>query len=60
MVATMAGTTRRMSMPARPPIAKATSVQAANATPRRSNRAEENGDATLADTAWLLGARYGW
>jgi hypothetical protein len=37
MVANMAGTTRRMRMPATTPIAKATSAQAENATPCRSN-----------------------
>jgi hypothetical protein len=34
---------RRMSIPARAPIAKAASVQAANATPRRSNTRVDNG-----------------
>ena len=43
--ALIAGTTRRMSIPARTPIAKAASVQAANATPRRSNTRVENGTA---------------
>src|SRR5580658_11231483 len=37
MVAAIAGTTRRMSMPASAPIANAASVQAASATPYRSN-----------------------
>jgi hypothetical protein len=32
-----------MSMPAREPIAKAASVQAANAIPSRSNRPGKNG-----------------
>ena len=49
-----------MSMPARPPIAKAASVEAANATPRRSNRVSENGDASVRDKVWLPVAKYGW
>ena len=54
-----------MSMPAKAPIAKAASVQAANEIPRRSNRPEANGDAWSVtslemDRAWLPAGKYGW
>jgi hypothetical protein len=48
-----------MSMPARAPISKAASVQAATATPRKSNSPGESGDAEE-NTVPLPVARYGW
>jgi len=39
-VANIAGRTRRISTPASAPIAKAVSVQAANAMPRKSKNSE--------------------
>ncbi len=56
----MAGTTRRMSIPARPPTANAASVQAANTTPCRSKRAGKNGVISVRPKPWLLVAKYGW
>jgi hypothetical protein len=43
-VAAIAGTVRRISIPARAPIAKAASVQAANAAPRRPKHAGRERD----------------
>jgi ABC-type transport system involved in multi-copper enzyme maturation permease subunit len=59
-VATIAGTTRRTSKPDRTPIAKAASVQAANATPRRLNRPGKNGVTSLRPRLSLPVAKYGW
>jgi hypothetical protein len=52
-VAAIAGTTRRMSRPASAPMAKAASVQAANATPRRLNSSGSSG-------VLLPSAKNGW
>ena len=59
-MAAIAGTTLRMSVPARAPIAKATSVQAANPIPRRSNRPGKNGVYSVRDRFWLAATKYGW
>jgi hypothetical protein len=54
MLAAIAGTTRRMSMPATVPIAKAARVQAANAIPLRSNRWASNGvEYPASKSGWL-------
>jgi hypothetical protein len=58
-VATIAGAIRRINMPARAPIEKAASVQAANATPRRSNSPGDRGEAEENTVPWPV-ARYGW
>ena len=59
-VVTMAGTTLRMSTPARAPIAKAASVHAAKATPRCSNNPGLSGLNVVRDRDWLPEAKYGW
>ena len=48
-----------MSMPASAPIAKAASVQAANATPRRSDRETLNWDASESERDGLAVAEVG-
>ncbi len=58
MVAAIAGTTRRMSMPARAPIEKAASVQAANATPRRSNSMGARGGSRVCNPWARNGPKY--